>query len=133
MKKFLLLALMACAFIACDKKSTSRNFEGVWEPVGYEECDQFVITSDSIKAIRLDNYMEHYQCHYTILRDSIVELERCWMVDATDNGNASSSDYTSEVYMYIDKDKYLIIRNFLLESELSQMNPNYTHLKLKKK
>ena len=132
MKKILLFAIPVLFLAACQTNYPTKAFEGLWEPIGYEDCDIFVISSDSIKAIQSNTKQEHYQCHYKVLRDSIVELERTWMWKLADGVVLKPSDVTSEAYMYIDKEQHLIIKYFLPESELSQNYPNYTHLKLKR-
>lgn len=135
MKMQLLLFIAAWLFAACDNIEPNKAFVGVWEPVGYEDCDQFVITSDSIKAITCDTKQEHYQCHYKKLAGKRYEIERCWLNDLYKTGDYKEDPYyIGEVQMYIDREKYLIIRDFLPETEsaLSQNYPNYKHLKLRK-
>ena len=134
MKKLFLFTVAAMIFAACTTSEPTRKFIGVWEPVGYENCDRFVISSDTIKAVQCETGLQHYQCHYKILRDSVVELERCWMKDIAgdDFDYQASPDYVSEEYMYIDQQGYLIIRCFMLYGELCELYPNYSHLKLKR-
>ena len=139
MKKLCILAVTAVLLVACETNHPSKAFIGTWEPVGYEEYDIFIITSDSIKAIQCDTKKEHYQSHYKILRDSVAELERCWLKETTQGINSSQSDlnseqfYIAEVQMYLDKEGYLVIHPFDIVGELSQIVPNYTFLKLRKK
>ena len=138
MKKILLFAMLFL-LAACNSNEPNKAFIGKWDPVGYEGVDVFVITSDSIKAIQCDTKEEHYQCHYKILHDSIAELERCWLKETTQGINSSQSDlnpeqfYIAEVQMYLDKEGYLVIHPFDIVGELSQIVPNYTFLKLRKK
>lgn len=138
MKKILLFAMLFL-LAACNSNEPNKAFIGKWEPVGYEEYDVFVITSDSIKAINCDTKEEHYQCHYKILHDSIAELERCWLEKLAEDKDTTQSDfnpeqfYIAEVQMYLDKEGYLVIHPFDIVGELSQIVPNYTFLKLRKK
>ena len=146
MKKIYLFAIMAIALMACNPnepentKKTNEAFIGTWEPVGYEEYDVFVITADSIKAVKCDSTAEeHLQCYYEILNDSVVKLERYWLEEKTKDYDWTNSDfhpekyYVEEVAMYLDKDGYLIIYPFDIIGELAEVSPNYTHLKLKRK
>lgn len=133
MKKiFILLTLIAAIFAACNSNEPEKKFVGTWDPVG-SDCDVFVITSDSIKAIQNETGLEHYQAHYKMLRDSVAELERCWLGENHSGLDFHPEDYfVAEVKMYIDKDGYLIIQPFDTGSPLSQQYPNYAWLKLKK-
>ena len=126
--KLFLLSVFTIALMACERNNPSQAFVGTWEPVGYEECDIFVITSDSIKAITCDTKEEHLQSHYTMLNDSIAKLERTWLMSP----DISSDLFYAEVPMYIDNEGYLIIKNFHIVGELFHVYPNYTHLKLRK-
>ena len=45
---------------ACNTNEPIKKYVGVWEPVRYEDCDIFVITSDSIKAVQNETGLEHY-------------------------------------------------------------------------
>ena len=135
--KLFIFATISVILSACNKNEPTKAFEGVWEPFLCEECvipDLFVITSDSIKAIQCDTKEEHYQCHYKVLRDSIVELERCWIIEELESMQRpyNPSDYISEEYMYVDNEGFLIIRKFWMGNEISQIYPNYTQLKLRR-
>jgi len=129
MKKYQLLSLVILAFMfaACSTNEPENAFTGVWEyilPGGEKStCDLFVITSDSIKAIDCQTQEEHYHAHYTFLRDSVIELERCWL-------KGVSPLYNAEAQMYFDEDKYLIISPF--DFDIAQTARNYSKLKLKK-
>ena len=121
MKKFLFLALMACAFIACDKKSSTptNEYEGVWNVIESQNYSGFyknvVISSDSMIAItRKDN--ARYNYHYRIVNDSVIELERTFLQ------NSERPDYTEEVNIYFDANKHLVIENFSL-GDLTQVFP----------
>ena len=122
--KLFIIGLMGILLIACNTVEPTKKYVGVWEPVGYEDCDMFVITPDSIKAVQNETRIEHYQTHYEILNDSVARLER---------SRSGSSVVFEEVAMYIDKEGYLIIRPFTTGSPLSEEYPNYAWLKLKKK
>ena len=131
---FMLMAVIATILVSCGSNSPEQNksFVGTWEPVlyeGFEIPDLFIITSDSIKAIRCKTQEEHYQCHYQILREGVIELERCWFKQY--NANAvNEPDYIVESEMYFDKNGYLIINPFT--SEITQRYPNYFNLKLRR-
>ena len=122
--KLFLLSLMAIMLAACNTNEPTKKYVGVWEPVRYEDCDIFVITSDSIKAVQNETGLEHYQTHYEVLNDSVARLER---------SRTGASVVFEEVAMYIDKEGYLIIRPFTTGSPLSLEYPNYAWLKLRKK
>ena len=137
MRKSVLFAILAVLFAACNTNEPAKAFIGTWEPVGYETYDTFVITSDSIKAIKCDTKEEHYQAHYKVLRDSVIELERCWL--ERQYKNAGPSDWNPEEYffteakMYIDGEGCLVIEPFDYGSLLVEIKPNYAILKLKKR
>ena len=122
--KLFLLSLMAIMLAACNTNEPTKKYVGVWEPVRYEDCDIFVITSDSIKAVQNETRLEHYQTHYEVLNDSVARLER---------SRTGASVVFEEVAMYIDKEGYLIIRPFTTGNPLSLEYPNYAWLKLRKK
>ena len=135
----IILCVVVLAFFAeCKINEPKKAFAGVWSPVRYETVDKFVITSDSIKAIHCEDGQEHYQTYYKVLRDSVVLLERCWLEARWQGYDSTHLDWHPEEYffteaqMYIDKNGYLIIRPFDIESPLSQVSPNYADLKLKK-
>ena len=120
--KFFLFSVLALLFAACNNNEPSNAFVGTWEtvvPEGEKIYDIFVITSDSIKAINA----EQYHAHYKILRDSVIELERCWMPKDYEK-------YISEAQMYFDESGYLIIQPFDLT--IAQNYPTYVSLKLTK-
>ncbi len=133
--KLFLFAVMALVLASCESNnSPTKKFVGTWEPVKFEDCDLFVITSDSIKAIKLDTQEEHYQCHYKMLTDSTAELERTWLksYDTSDIRDFHPEQFIYEdVKMYIDKDGYLIIDPFW-GGVLENIYPNYASLKLRK-
>ena len=137
--KYLFLAILAVILVGCDANIPTKKYVGTWEPVGYEGCDVFVITTDSIKAIQCTSKEEHYQSHYKMLRKDVAELERCWL----ENHDYSGSDFNpeqfffAEVKMYIDKEGHLIIKPFdYLGGEYDMSNgvryPDYGTLKLRK-
>ena len=129
--------------VACSNNEPKRAFEGTWEPVGYEECDVFVVTTDSIKAVSCDTHEDHYQCYYHMVRDSVAQLERTWLIEAQRRSDSLQGDWDvrrhfyAEVQMYLDKEGYLIIHPYDYHSEwdLSQVvyYPDYRKLKLKRK
>ena len=137
MKKLFLFTIVAMLFAACTSEPT-RKFIGVWEPVGYEKYDRFVISSDTIKAVQCETGLEHLQTHYKILRDSVVELERCWLEEKAKGWDTTHSDFHpeefffEEVEMYIDKDGFLNIKPFGFYGPLEQASPLYPWLKLRR-
>lgn len=123
-KNALFLSVWVIIIGSCSPNKTSNDFVGVWSPIRYEECDMFVISADSIIAIRCETKEKHLQCHYTILRDSIIKLERCWMTEG---------DFiVTESKMYFDEEGHLIINPFTNDGFLAEVFPNYSILKLKK-
>ncbi|MBQ6764149.1 MAG: hypothetical protein IJP45_03065 [Paludibacteraceae bacterium] len=131
--RLIFFAVMAMLFAACNSNAPTKAYEGVWEPVnngGVERGDLFVVTSDSIKGILGggDAPIIYYRCHYKVLRDSVVELERCWMADFA----GAEESMTSETYMYINNQGYLIIKDFDPLMQLVQVVPNYASLTLKR-
>lgn len=136
--RFILSAACILFFAACNNDySGSKEFIGIWHPVGYEDCDTFVITNDSIKAIQCVTEKEHYQCYYKMLSKRQAELKRCWLEEILKDNDAPESsdmaaDISAEVTMYIDQDGCLIIRPFDVAGELEQVYPNYANLKLAK-
>jgi len=121
-KVYLCLVIAVLGLAACGTNEPIKVFEGVWDPVGYEEVDQFFITSDSIKAININTGKTHHQCYYKVLRDSVAELKRSWWEPET----------AVEVQMYINKEGILFINPFGTEGELAEIYPNYTILRLRK-
>ena len=134
----ILFAACILSFAACNSDySGSKEFIGVWHPVGYEDCDTFVITSDSIKAIQCVTGKERYQSHYKMRNRRQAELKRCWLEEMLKDADALESrdietEIFAEVTMYINQDGYLIITPFDVTGELVQTYPNYTNLKLAK-
>ena len=79
-------------------------------------------------AIDTYNKKKHHQAHYTLLRDSIVELERCWMASAYPD---DPSRYTSEAQMYINENGHIIIYPYDYLT-ISENYPQYHKLELEK-
>ena len=136
MRKSIVFALIAVIFIACNGNDPTIKYVGAWEVVEGE--DTFIITKDSIKAIQNGTGLEHYQSHYTIIRNGVAELERCWMEEEAKNHEPSEYwhpelYFFDEVQIYFDKDGFLIIDPFDIPDYLSNKFPNYSRLILKRK
>ena len=121
---------------ACNTPEPTNAYVGIWEHAKFAvDNGLFYISSDTIKVIeRNDDYSRvHHLCHYKIVRDSVVELERCWLEIWKQNVvdfYYDESRYKEEVYMYIDEEGYLIVKNFDYGAALT--NPYYYDLKLKR-
>ncbi|MCR5049549.1 MAG: hypothetical protein K6A36_00525 [Paludibacteraceae bacterium] len=122
-----LLSVCVLSFVlaACNTTASNR-YEGVWKPID-EDYNRFVITKDSMYFVEEDK-SHSFQCHYTILSDSVIELERCWLEDP------ERPDYIAEVAIYFDENKHLVIENYLPTLALAQCAAHeYYNLVLKKR
>ncbi|MBO4690663.1 MAG: hypothetical protein J5621_07290 [Paludibacteraceae bacterium] len=120
---FISVLFLSSVFAACNTTASNR-YEGVWKPID-EDYNRFVITKDSMYLVD-DDKSHAFQCHYTILKDSVIELERCWMT------YRERPDYIAEVAIYFDENKHLVIENYL--PTLASVIPSeYYNLVLKKK
>lgn len=120
---FISVLFLSSVFAACNTTASNR-YEGVWKPID-GDYNRFVITKDSMYLVD-DDKSHAFQCHYTILKDSVIELERCWLE------NPERIDYIAEVAIYFDKNKHLVIENYM--PTLANCIPcEYYNLVLKKK